>query len=448
VEPLGIHVAIAAWIDQNRTYEGFAAVPANPIRLTPSSILPLSQSLDEFQQAELVRMANLVPKKGKIAEPFGPSAPLWEVVSEVIDRMDFARKALTDSEADALESGRRVLYVDGTGDSTPHFNAYLLMQTVVQTLQQSGAAAEVQQAALSDWLTLGFKNEIEQALAVVIRLAAKSSVTEAMSCRAQLDETMLLSAGDITYAPTSFYPMSAAVVGTWTLAEVSLEELSSCVARMFPASPVSFASASAAKCRFGFVAIETLRPWPFAQLLAGDDWKLSTGEPVSFGDGARGTLPAYVQTLYAASVIGVSATPVPLPQVPTIPWEASLRRARVPVIEPVIRRSEKPGDTSLRSDEAGGVIAGQLAGRNLAPMAPVGTVLRPRDMALVRRFQIRLDRQEWLARLVDLQPDRPLHPDEPTGEPAPIDLAGGARIVGFGCVVVPSCPQPNEQYQW
>jgi hypothetical protein len=86
------------------------------------------------------------------------------------------------------------------------------MRSVVQALQDSGAAAEVQQAALSDWLILGFKNLVEQALADVLRLASRSSVVEAMSCRMQLDETMLLSAGDISYAPTSFYPLSAAAL--------------------------------------------------------------------------------------------------------------------------------------------------------------------------------------------------------------------------------------------
>jgi hypothetical protein len=446
LQPLGIHVALAAWIDQNRAYEGFAAVPANPVPLAPSSLLPLSQSLDEHRQAEVVRMANLVPKKGTVAEPFGPGAALWDLVSDVIDRMVFARRALTDSEAESLQRARSVLYVDdGTGSLSSRFNAYLLMRSVVQTLQDTGAATEVQQAALSDWLTLGFKNEIEQALADVIRLAAKSSVVEAMSCRAQLDESMLLSAGDITYAPTSFYPMSAASVGTWAVAEVSLAELSTCAARTFPSSTVTFSSASAAKCRFAFASIETLRPWPFAQLLSRDDWKLSAGEPASLGDGIRGTVPAYVQTLYAASVIGVSATPSSSTHLPTGALDLPIRRGKPPILAPIARRAEKRGDVLLSGGIREGVIAGRIGEREQVRTVTLG---RPRDLTLVRKFQIPLDRSEWLNRLTIIQRGRiVLHEEESAGGPA-VDLASGAHVVGFGCVVVPPSPQPNEQYQW
>ena len=413
-------------------------------------MLPLAQFEDEFRQAELVRIANLVPKKGKIAEPFGPGAPLWEQMLDVLDRMVFARRALTDPEAATLESARKVLYLDGgTGGLSPRFRAYLEMRSVVQTLQESGAAVEVQQAALTDWLTLGFKNEIEQALADVIRLAARSSVVEAMSCRAQLDDSRLLSAGDITYAPTSFYPMSAASSQTWAIAEVPLDELSSCAARTFPSSSVTFGSASLARCRFAFSMIETVRPWPFAQLLSRDDWKLFTGENASLGDGVHGTIPAYVQTLYAASVIGLSATPTPSPRIPADQLQLALPRGGTPLRITALPRIAKRSDVSLGGDIADGVRAGQIAVRDPSPLASLGTVQRPRDMALVRRFQIPLNRSEWLARLDNLQSGRPvLHGDEPGGGTAPIDLASGANIVGFGCVVVPASPQPNEQYQW
>lgn len=443
-------MAIAAWIDQRRAYEGFAVVPAIPVQLDPASILPLAQFHDEFRQAELVRMANLVPKKGKVAEPFGPSAPLWEQMLDVLDRMVFARRALTDPEAASLESARKVLYLDGgTGGLSPRFGAYLEMRSVVQTLQDSGAAEEVQQAALSDWLTIGFKNEIEQALADVIRLAARSSVMEAMSCRAQLDDSRLLSAGDITYAPTSFYPFSAASAQTWAVAEVPLNELSSCAARTFPSSSVSFGSASAATCRFAFATIETLRPWPVAQLLSRDDWKLSTGERASFGDGIRGTVPAYVQTLYAASVIALGPTPAPWPRIPADQLPNPLPRLGAPRRVATLPRIEKRSDVPLGGDISNGVRTGPITVGDLSPVVSLGTVLRPRDMALARRFQTPLNRSEWLARLDNLQSGRPvLHGDEQGGGTAPIDLARGASVVGFGCVVVPASPQPNEQYQW
>jgi hypothetical protein len=466
MEPLGVHVAIAAWIDQHRAYDGFAAVPATPVQFTPTAILPLIESQDAFRQAELVRMANLVPRKGKVAEPFGPSAPLWEHMSDVLDRMVFARRALTDAEAAALDGARKVLYVDDGANRlrpSPQFNSYLEMRSVVQALQDSGAAAELQQAALSDWLTLGFKNEVEQALADVTRLASRSSVVEAMSCRAQLEETMLLSAGDISYAPTSFYPLSAANAATWTLAEVTLDELSEGAARTFPASPVTLGSASAAKCRFAYTAIDTLRPWSLAQLLSRDDWKLSAGELVSDGDGVNGTIPAYVQTIYAATIIGLSATPPPRPRWPTGSLEPLVRsgelrfnpsRRVVPkgIGTPVAPQNAKPADAPLGAGNAGGVLAGRVVLQPSAEVPPFGGMAqRSRDLALVRRFQVPLNRSEWLARLAIAQTGRPVTDGEPSpapGEPATVDLSAGANIVGFGCVPVPPAPRPNEQYQW
>lgn len=401
-------------------------------------------------------MANLVPRKGKVAEPFGPSAPLWEQMSDVLNRMVFARRALTDAEAAELDAARKVMYVDDGVSGlrpSPQFNSYLEMRSVLQALQDSGAAVEVQQAALGDWLTLGFKNEVERALAEVTRLSSRSSVVDAMSCRAQLDEAMLLSAGDISYAPTSFYPMSAANTATWSVAEVTFDELSQCAARTFPASPVTLGSASAANCRFAYTTIETLRPWPVAQLLSRDDWKLSAGEVVSSGDGINGTIPAYVQTMYAATIIGLSATPPPRPHWPTGPFPSSVLRVAPRLVGiRVAPKGAKPADAPLGAGNAGGVLASRVVLHPPTQVPPFGgAAQRPRDPALVRRFQVPLDRSEWLARLAIAQSWRPETGGEhipEQGEPATVDLVGKANIVGFGCVTLPTSPRPNEQYQW
>jgi hypothetical protein len=462
VEPLGVHVAVAAWIDQRRAYDGFAVAPATAVPFTPAAILPLVDQ-DPLRLAELALMANLVPRKGEVAQPFGPGPPLWVQMSDVLDRMVFARRALTDPEAAELAAARAVLYVGDAHGLRPssQFVAYLEMRSVVQDLQESGAAVDLQEAALSDWLTLGSKNEVEQALADTIRLASRSSVVEAMSCRAQLDATMLLSAGDISYAPTSFYPMSAADVGTWTVAEVDLAELSDCAARAFPAAPVTLGSASAGKCRFAYTAIEALRPWPVAPLLARDDWRLSTGEQASCGDGVNGTVPAYVQTVYAATMIGLSGTPRPRPRWPTGPFRPPIGitgprpdpSRRIGPERPRARTAPLPAvpmRAPLGAGNGGGVIAGGVVRRPLVEIAPLGGLTRrPRDIALVRRFRVPLDRSEWLARLVIAQTGRPVEGDgRAPADPAAVDLVGGARIVGFGCVTIPTAPRPNEQYQW
>jgi hypothetical protein len=466
MEPLGVHIGIAAWIDRSRAYDGFAVAPPLPVPFTPKALLPLIESADEHRQAELARMANFLPRKGGVAEPFGPGAPLWTIVAALIDRMKFARRALTNLETDALEAARKVLYVDGGVSGlqpSPAFNAYLEMRSVVQALQVAGAPTEVQSQALADWLVLGFKNQVEHALAEVVRLGARSSVMDALSCRMQLDETMLLSAGDLSYAPTSFHPLSSADTATWTVAEVSLAELSSCGTHVFPTAVPTLGSTSATVCQFAYATIDTLRPWPFSALLERDDWQLAGGESVSTGDGVTGTIPAYVQTLYAASVLGISATTPPpprlqvesfrLPSPPSPAWLArapsgALPRGRLALSETVPAR--RPTEAAPARDE--GAVMGSPGPEPRETPRFGGLARIPLDPALLRRFQAPLGRSEWLRRLATAREAGAVvgtaGPEPSPPEPAPVDIASGAAVVGFGCSTVPPAPRPNPQYQW
>jgi hypothetical protein len=338
------------------------------------------------------------------------------------------------------------------------------MRSVVQALQATGAATEVQSQALADWLVLGFKNQVEHALAEVLRLGARSSVVDALSCRMQLDETMLLSAGDLAYAPTSFHPLSSANTVTWTVAQVSLAELSSCGSQVFPTAAPTLASTSAAECQFAYATIDTLRPWPFSALLERDDWRLAAGsESVSTGDGVTGTIPAYVQTLYAASVLGISATPPPPPPFPVErmprPFPTPLARfARAPLAaEPRGRLAvseavpaRRPAEPAVARDDSA-VLVGPGAEPREVPRFG-GWARGPLDPSLLRRFQAPLGRSEWLRRLAVAHEAGagadPVGPGPSPPEPAPVDIASGAAVVGFGCTTVPPAPRPNPQYQW
>jgi hypothetical protein len=286
---------------------------------------------------------------------------------------------------------------------------------------------------------------------------------DALACRLQLDDTMLLSAGDLSYAPTSFHPLSSADTATWTVAEVSLAELSSCGTDVFPTAVPTLGSTSATVCQFAYTTIDTLRPWPFSALLARDDWQLAGGESVSTGDGVTGTIPAYVQTLYAASVLGIAATPPPPPllpvepiRLPTSPPVARLARApsgalprgRLALSETV--PSRRPAEATLARDE--GAVTGSPGPEPREAPRFGGLARLPLDPALLRRFQAPLGRSEWLRRLatareagavVETAGPEPLPP-----EPLPVDLASGAAVVGFGCTTVPPAPRPNPQYQW
>jgi hypothetical protein len=112
-------MGLAAWIHQARTGGGFLAALSDPISFDPRSIVPVEVSLDPFKQAEISRAVNLLPRKGDRSEVFGAGPLLWDRFSEILGAMVFAKRALTDSQAAAVDDAKTLLYTGDPPQPTP-----------------------------------------------------------------------------------------------------------------------------------------------------------------------------------------------------------------------------------------------------------------------------------------------------------------------------------------
>jgi hypothetical protein len=442
--PQGLHMGLAAWIHQARTGGGFLAALSDPISFDPRSIVPVEVSLDPFKQAEISRAVNLLPRKGDRSEVFGAGPLLWDRFSEVLGAMVFAKRALTDSQAAAVDDAKTLLYTGDPPQPSPRYRAYLEMRQIVRDLVESGASADRLTEAYADWEVLGYKSPVEQALSVIVRAGEISSAAEALSMKAGLDPMFRARAGEQEYVPSYFAPLSAADLSTWTTARVSLAALSGCAAAALTPGAAGFVSASQAICEFAYAVVEVIRTWFSAEIFKHDDWRLGDADTVvADGDGRTGLLPAHAQVMYLARVNAIFGAPPPV----TPPIRSPIGAPDPPVLRPV--RPMVPG--TAQAPLEGVIPRSRLEGGSTVrrpAVVPVGT--RSVGGELVEPLPLtagnvvlgaRLNRADWRERLRRIEDPAPPEPSLQYG-------SCGPQIVGFGCSVTPASPHPNNAYLW
>ncbi|WP_405810433.1 hypothetical protein OG729_37015 [Streptomyces sp. NBC_00210] len=484
--PDGLHVAVAAWIDAKRTYSGFLSVPTGPLAVTPGELEPVVTGVTTADElalaAEFAFLTNFVPRKGTPADPFGPRPTLWTVHRETLAEMRFAAQTLSAAEARELEQARAVLYTqdeDGRAAPSAQFLAYQEMRAVVDQLEDRHSLPDVLQLAYADWLVLGHKLEVEAALAVLDRLARRSSRTDAALERAGLEDTLLSRSADLAFAPTYFAPLSATQEPTWTRVRVSYADLRAAVPGDAAAHARAFLSSTAeGYCEFGYAVLDVLRAWFSYRLYLADDWRMPEGQSVSTGSGTEGRIPAYPQSVYLARVLELSTPlgPAPAASATSTPGVGTVigRPLRLRGVGGVLPRPVPVGGFGARGGVVGipaitaraaaalpaqtATTAGQLPAQTLTPAGPFPQpTTRPLGPPLSSP-RLPFQPADWRARLDRLQlrlrdrvgPDLRIPPassEGPVLEPAPA-CASPALVVGFGCALLPPAPHPNETYVW
>ena len=166
------------------------------------------------------------------------------------------------------------------------------MENAYQDLQDGGGSpAEVAQA-MANWMVLGFKQAVEDALEVITRLSSRSSRNLAQNERASLEPVRLPVRGELSFAPTYFAPISALARETWMEAKVPFEDLDHMVGN----DPTSgkwkaYLANRVGEVVFNFIVLRCLRPWYTPALYRADDWRFSGRETlVSKGNGREGLL--------------------------------------------------------------------------------------------------------------------------------------------------------------
>lgn len=449
----GLHIGLAAWINAQRNTDSFSVFPASPIPIALADLDSVKDASDLAKAAEFARLVNFVPRQDEVADVFSASAVLWEVHRDILGRMDFATEPWTSAERAQYQAARDTLYTtDSAGRPSPSEKLLLYeeMKRAYQDLQDAGGTpAEISQA-LANWMVLGFKRTVEDALEIIPRLAGRSSRNLALNEQASLQPERLLLRGDLSFAPTYFAPISALARETWMTAKVSFIDLDGTVG----SSPArgkwkAYLANRAGDVSFDYMVLRCLRPWYTPALYRADDWRFSTGGTiVSNGNGTEGLLPAYVDAVYLVSVGDVTTRP----NRPLTRPAADLAIAERAKISRRILQAGSSGATGPSPEVAAtaplAISAGSTSigpssvsapNRLLTVTTPTLQFTRARVGELRRVTAVDVDQRYMKARvfLAGVVQPRP-----PTAEEPQIYVAG------FGCEKMPFSPNPNVNYQW
>ena len=451
----GLHIGLAAWINQQRNTGSFVVYPPSPIATELADLGTVKNATDLNKAAEFALLVNFIPRQGQVAQTFSSLSPLWEVHRDVLGGMDFAAEPWTSSEKAQYQAARATLYTtDASGHLAPsrELQLYEEMKSAYQDVQQVGGSETEIAEALANWLVLGYKQSVEDALETIVRLSSRSSRNQAESEKAVLEPSRLPVRGDgLAFAATYFAPISAIVRETWLEAKVTFEQLDTAVGNS-PAGQQwkAYRANRNGEVLFNYAAVSCLRPWYTPSLYQRDDWKLSTeGTFVSKGNGAEGLLPAYVDAVYLVSVkdVTVRAMSPPPPGLPRSPWPRPGM-----ILNPVVAEARLAQPKSLDSSGSPreGVVAKAVTtASNLALAQQSGTILRSTatagsfttlNLGLVRRVTAADLAQRYTVAHQVLEGQ--IQPSVPAPEAPQI------YVSGFGCAKVPYAPNPNLSYTW
>ncbi len=448
----GLHMGLGCWISTRGAGASRPLLPALPIALRlPSAVEEVSAD-DLARRRDLSLHANRAFGAGCLWDA-GPAQPrLWERHEDVLRRMVPAVSALPPAERQRLADANALLY-DLHLQPTLAYRLYLEHRQNHRDLTDAGAAPDVITQALLAWRVQGFKEVIENALAVQNLLTRTSSVVTANQDVLRMENERLTSGADVVTMPTFYSPVSAADPSLWLEADLDLDALESTVTEPeLRPSWDQFRARKIGSVRFRFAVIELQRPWFTPSIYAARDWRLPAEDPqpVADGLGRTGLLSAYVSHLYLAQVLDVRVntppSPVPTPSLPgpilrpprsrpdLLPRKPPLQALQMAAIEPVATRGLTRSLTAAQA--SGPSAAAALAGpsrMSILPDARLSLLASPLIQARLDFAAIRLTRPGASA------------PPPASSTQAPLEPI---YLVGLGRTALPPCPDPDPRFQW
>jgi hypothetical protein len=483
----GLHIGLAAWINEQRNTGSFLAYPTMPIITALVDLEAVQNVHDLAKAAEFARLVNFIPHQGQMADTFSDAAILWRVHRDILIQMDHATEPWTSAEEARYQAARKVLYtIDSSGLPAPSQQLLLYeeMRNAYQDLSRSGGSSGEIAQAMSNWVVLGHKLLIEDAFEVIGRLSSRSSRNQAQNEALLLNEDPpgvgLRFYGDMEFAPTYFAPISAIARETWMEAKVSFDDLDHAVGDTQPNGKwKAFRANRSGEVLFDYVVLQCIRPWYTATLYQANDWKLGTNSlMVSKGNGTEGLLPAYVDAIYLVSVKNVTTAsrpsfplpiepqppsprpsgprlPFPPPSGPRLPFPPHFPPAELspqtlqtkPIyvadssIGVVKRAVNTPMATRMVATTSGSLVALQLSSAEASTSATerfaamyLGQVRRVTADDLNRRYTLVHELLEGAGWPAFTSTEDPMYAE--------------IYVAGFGCQIIPFSPNPNPNYQW
>jgi len=462
----GLHMGIAAWINDMRKFDHFLNCPAIPQALELVDLESIQSMQDIGKVAEFSQMTNYIPRQN---QPIDNTKKLWRKHREILQNMNFASEPWDTNERAEYDTAYNTLYdKDSTGfpDLSEKHKWYNDMRSAYEDVRYSEANATEIDQAFSNWAALGFKVEIEDAFETVSRLTLRSSINQAQTEGSSLEEPdgyALNHYGSTYYAPVHFSPLSAVAKETWMEAELSFDDLEKSVIKSsYNNQWKGFRANRSGKVKFSYVMLECSRPWFSDSIYASDDWKLDDPSLVSSGNGSDGLVPAYVNIVYLVSVkeLKITAKPKPKPRskprnrigrtlAASVATRQKLEAPKPRVLGVKTKMIAKKGfgtskslNPDTRKSTSKAVLLAKAKSRLMLTTLPAVTYSVLQNGGILRKIsRADIDNRIRVTNL-RINNQRPNESENQNTESYP------TYVVGFGCKKLPLSPVPNSNYEW
>jgi hypothetical protein len=469
----------------------FLSFPVSPLPYTKRELDFFSErDAEDLRQSQhnlqaFSTLVNLIPDD----EAWLPteSVFLWDVYEQVLKEGNFAESTRTPDEEAAYQralSFLRVTGLDGLPEDSPvmklyrqHKDAFVLVQQKYAADKFTGENAsdpvekqrwrevdEPAQRALLDelkaqWITVGFKNEVEAAQAKVVSLGARSPLQTWAEWNSRFNEDIDAITGSTdasTVFPSFFSPSNAIDDDAWQPFKLSGEEikvlLNEAPAELRERFNADIATAGNKSLTFEFSSAAIQRPWFSSDVFKARFWRFTDANRVISDGGkpAKGVCPAYVTAIVFARRVREEVKPAE-PVRPTPPPVGTPRPGilgRIGMLRPdliarpaiVARPSVTPqpatpaqGQTTEKPfggfQFAGGVrdqegLKRRMALRSMATRTPPPPPPNQRTTAASTIFNMRMAGNAAFRR-----PGMPVRTDNPRPTPSPADSSRRLSMV-------------------
>jgi hypothetical protein len=446
MEPI-LHFGLAGWINKLRPQDDFFNSPPLPSQLDLVNLEVIQNVEDLAKAADFARRTNIVPKRSGAIDA---TTKLWETHAEVLKDMTFATEPWGQSEREAYNNAFDTLYTTnslGFKEPSEKRILYSEYERAYNDIDTSGGPHIDLQLALTDWIAMGYKREIENALTTMTRLTLRSSIVQAQDEQSSLEEPnglAFLHQSNRHFAPVYFSPISAVAKETWMEAEITLNDVDGSMnGTPYRAQWLRYRSGKNVTITFKYTVLDCNRPWFSPELYETDDWKVSEGRsPVSLGNGQDGDLPAYVSSVYLVSIEKVKINKTKSRSVRGNRINNALMRMPVTFASKSIRKPIKVRQalSIRRASNSATIIRAKptLASSTMKlsyTKLDVGGQLRK-----ISKIQNRT-RFDVAAQLLRNRFSRRSGSTQEAGD-------FPTYIVGYGCKTIPLAPISNPHYKW
>ncbi|MGD1930128.1 MAG: hypothetical protein ACFB12_14600 [Leptolyngbyaceae cyanobacterium] len=313
----------------------FLSFPVTPLAFAKET-LDFVSDMDYDDLKAFSLLVNSIPD-GEAWLPTSDRA-LWDIYDDVLNGVEteVAWSARTDHEEEQYQTASQLLQTTA-GEDTAAYKRYKQYRDQLFVLQERYAAAKstgettadpalknhwltvekpqlrqaIQQLE-TDWITDGYKHEVEQAQSVKARLGAKSpSLTwQEWQSHFNQDIDQITGTDNVQFFPSSFSPMNAIDEGAWQTFTLTADE----IPKMLSEAPPKLKQRLAADLQdpditsitFEFSSATVLRPWLDVDVFAAKFWRfLDQQKKLSDGQSPpAGGCPAYTTAvIFARNIV-------------------------------------------------------------------------------------------------------------------------------------------------